>query len=102
VTWRGMVVLAALVLGACATAPRPSPLVISYHWDPTPPLPPTFGDQPPPELSIRWQPGTLSPSAVDQLELVQCLEWDGQPAPIERQSDSVRFRCEKPARGISP
>jgi hypothetical protein len=91
-------VLAALILGACAAAPpRESPLAISYRWDPAPPVRLSYGEQPPAEISIRWAPGSLSPSAVDQLALAQCLGWNREPAPIETQGDSLRFRCKKPA-----
>ena len=90
-------VLACLVLGGCAAAPpKLSPLAISYRWEPTSPLPPAFDDQPPAEISIRWEPGTLTPDQLEQLEVVQCLEWNRQPSAAERLQDSARFRCDKP------
>jgi len=85
-----------LALGGCAaTAPSNPPLAISYHWEPTAPLP-SFDNRPPEEISIRWEPGTLSPSQLEQLEYEQCLAWNRQPSPVERRDDTARFRCDKP------
>ncbi len=95
-TRRIAMVLVCLVLGACAaSAPRSPRLAISYHWEATSPLP-TFDNQPPAEISIRWEPGTISQKALEQLEAEQCLAWDRQPSLIEVRQDIARFRCDKP------
>ena len=96
-TRRIPMMLLCLVVGACAaTTPKRSPLAISYRWERTLPLPPAFDDQPPAEISIQWEPGTLSSDQLEQLEVLQCLEWNRQPSAVERQQDSARFRCDKP------
>jgi hypothetical protein len=87
--------LLCLVLGACApSAPRGPPLAISYRWGPTLPL--AYDDQPPAEISIRWEPGVLSPKALEQLQFEQCQAWNRRPTPVEQQPDAMRFRCDKP------
>ena len=95
-TWRIAMTLVCLVLGACAAAaPQKPHLAISYHWEATSPLP-TFDNEPPAEISIRWEPGTISRTALEQLAAEQCLAWNRQVSLIEVRQDIARFRCDKP------
>jgi len=96
VTWRIAMILVCLVLGACAaSAPQKPRLAISYNWEASSPLP-TFDNQPPAEISIRFEPGTISRKALEQLEAEQCLAWNRQVSLIEARQEIVRFRCDKP------